>query len=182
MTKTERKEKRKALRPWVGLTIWCLLFALGFSFATPVFHIIDNDFMIYVQGSNWKVENQDPSAIYYPTSFATEQEALAYGEIIARQVSEEGIVLLTNENSALPLPANSRVSLFSTSSVNPVLGGKGSGRVDSTDSDTMKEAMEKEGFIVNPELWDFYDKIPDRKQRNDKTYLTIISYNCCEGI
>ena len=59
MTKAERKEKRKALRPWKGLTIWCLLFALGFSVAAPVFHILDNDFMIYLPGSNWKMENAD---------------------------------------------------------------------------------------------------------------------------
>lgn len=174
--KAERKEKRKALRPWKGLTFWCLLFALGFSVATPVFHIIDNDFMIYLPGSNRKMENADPSAIYYPTTFADEAEALAYGEAVARQVSEEGCVLLTNEQKTLPLPANSRVSLFSTSSVNPVLGGKGSGRVDSKISDTLKVALEKEGFEVNPHLWDFYDQIPDRKKRNDNTYLTITTH------
>ena len=173
--KAAKRAKCRALRPWKGLTLCCLLFALGFSIAAPVMHILDNDFMIYLPGSNWKMENADPSAIYYPTTLADEAEALVYGETVARQVSEEGVVLLTNQAETLPLSANSRVSLFSTSSVNPVLGGKGSGRVDSGASDTLKEALEKEGFVVNPQLWDFYDQIPDRKKRNDKTYLTSTS-------
>ena len=173
--RTERKEKRRVLRPWKGLTLWCLLFALSFSVTVPMMHILDNDFMLCLPGSTWKMENADPSAIYYPTAIADEAEALAYGERIARQVSEEGIVLLTNQAQALPLPANSRISLFSTSSVNPVLGGTGSGWVDSDSSDTLKEALEKEGFIVNPQLWDFYEKIPDRNMRKDIAYQASTS-------
>ena len=65
MTKTERKEKRKALRPWKGLTIWCIIFALTFSIFTPMFHILDNDFMLVIPGSLWKMKNADPSATYY---------------------------------------------------------------------------------------------------------------------
>ena len=122
--RTERKEKRRALRPWRGLTIWRLVFALSFSVTVPMMHILDNDFMLVFPGSTWKMENADPSAVYYPTPVADEAEALAYGERIARQVSEEGIVLLTNQAQALPLPERSRISLFSTSSVNPVKPSK----------------------------------------------------------
>ena len=173
--KTERKEKRKALRPWKGLAIWCMIFALNFSIFAPMLHILDNDFMLVIPGSTWKIKNADSSAIYYPVAFADEAEALAYGESIARQVSEEGIVLLTNQSDALPLPENSRISLFSTSSVNPVMGGTGSGRVDAGSSDTLKEAMEKEGFIVNPKLWDFYDAIPSRDMRNNSGFSASTS-------
>ena len=175
MTSTERKEKRKALRPWKGLTIWCIIFALTFSIFTPMFHILDNDFMLVIPGSLWKMKKADPSAIYYPVALDNEAEALAYGEMVARQVSEEGIVLLTNQSDALPLPQNSRISLFSTSSVNPVMGGSGSGRVDSGSSDTMREAMEKEGFVVNPKLWDFYDEIPSRDMRNNSGFSAVTS-------
>ena len=84
-------------------------------------------------------------------------------------------MLLTNQDEALPLPAGSRVSLFSTSSVNPVLGGKGSGRVDSKSSDTLKEALEKEGFIVNPNLWDFYEQMPFLKKRFENFYFSTTS-------
>ena len=60
----ERKEKRRALRPWKGLTIWCLVFALSFSVAVPALHILDNDFMLVFPGSTWELENADPSAVY----------------------------------------------------------------------------------------------------------------------
>ena len=175
MTKAERKEKRKALRPWKGLTIWCMIFALIFSAFIPMMHILDNDFMLVIPGSTWKMKNADPSAIYYPIALADEAEALAYGERIARQVSEEGIVLFTNRSNALPLPESSRVSLFSASSVNPVMGGAGSGRVDAGSSDTLKEALEKESFTVNPLLWDFYDAIPSRDMRNDSGFSAVTS-------
>lgn len=173
LNKTERREKRKSLRPWKGLTIWCILFALNFSIFTPMLHILDNDFMLVMPGSTWKMKDADPSAVYYPVSFADEAEALAYGERVARQVSEEGIVLLTNRSNALPLPENSRVSLFSASSVNPVMGGSGSGGVDSSSSDTMKEALEKEGITVNPLLWDFYDAIPSRDMRSNFGFQSV---------
>ena len=171
----ERKEKRRALRPWKRLTIWCLLFALNFSIWVPMLHILDNDFMLVIPGATWKLKNADPSAIYYPTAIVDEAEALAHGESIARQVSKEGIVLLTNQSSTLPLPENSKISLFSTSSVNPVMGGSGSGRVDAGSSDTLKVALEKEGFIVNPYLWDFYDAIPSRDMRNDSGFQAATS-------
>ena len=173
--RSERKEKRMALRPWRALTIWCMIFALNFSIFAPMMHILDNDFMLVFPGSTWKMKNADSSAIYYPASFASEAEALAYGENIARQVSEEGIVLLTNQSDALPLPQNSKISLFSTSSVNPVMGGTGSGKVDAGSSDTLKEALEKEGFIVNPKLWNFYDKIPNSEMRNDSAFQASTS-------
>lgn len=155
--------------------MWCLILALNFSLFTPMFHILDNDFMLVIPGATWKMKNADSSATYYPVAFANEEEALAYGERIARQVSEEGIVLLTNQSGALPLPKNSKISLFSTSSVNPVMGGSGSGRVDAGKSDTLKVALEKEGFVVNPQLWDFYDAIPARDMRNDSGFQVVTS-------
>ena len=173
--RSERKEKRRALRPWKGLTIWCLAFALSFSVAVPALHILDNDFMLVFPGSTWELENADFSAVYYPTPIADETEALTYGKTVARQVSEEGIVLLTNHTETLPLPERSKLSLFSTSSVNPVLGGAGSGQVDAGNADTLKEALEKEGFLVNPQLWEFYNEIPNSKMRKNAMYAPSTS-------
>ena len=77
-----------------------------------MFHILDNDFMLCLPGSTWKMEDADPSAIYYPTSFSNEAEALSYGEAIARQVSEEGIVLLTNQTEMdISTPSRQRTQI-----------------------------------------------------------------------
>ena len=59
MTQTERK-KRRALRPWKGLTIWCIISALTFNIFTPTFHIPDNDFLLVIPGSLWKMKMRIP--------------------------------------------------------------------------------------------------------------------------
>ena len=48
------------------------------------------------------------------------------------------------------------VRTFSSSSVNLVYGGTGSGNIDASTADTLRTALEKVGVTVNPTLWDFY--------------------------
>ena len=71
-------------------------------------------------------------------------------------VVEDDAALLLNENGALPLAEGSKVSTLSTSSVNMVYGGTGSGNVDASKADSLKVALEKSGLVVNETLWDFY--------------------------
>ena len=75
---------------------------------------------------------------------------------MAEQLTGEGAVLLKNENGALPLPSGAAVSLFSHSSVDIATCGTGSADIDTSNAPTLKEALEAEGFSVNPTLWDFY--------------------------
>lgn len=37
------------------------------------------------------------------------------------------------------------------------------------------DALEKEGFMVNPKLWDFYNEIPNSKMRKDAMYAPATS-------
>ena len=78
-----------------------------------------------------------------------------YGLTVAQQVEAEGAALLMN-NGALPLAKDAKVSTFSSSSVNLVYGGTGSGNIDASTADTLRTALEKVGVTVNPTLWDFY--------------------------
>ena len=79
-----------------------------------------------------------------------------YGLALTQQVEAEGAALLMNNNNALPLAADAKVSTFSSSSVNLVYGGTGSGNIDASTADTLRTALEKVGVTVNPTLWDFY--------------------------
>ena len=79
-----------------------------------------------------------------------------YGLALTQQVEAEGAALLMNNNNALPLAADAKVSTFSNSSVNLVYGGTGSGNIDASTADTLRTALEKVGVTVNPTLWDFY--------------------------
>ncbi len=78
-------------------------------------------------------------------------------EKLCLEVEEEGIVLLKNEDGALPLKTTEKtVALFGQNSVDFVYGGAGSGSVETKALPTLKDSMEKAGFTVNSTLWDFY--------------------------
>ena len=154
--KAYKKALRRARRPWKFLTLLSAPLAIIFTALLIVVSMFNNTIALFVGGTFWKLENEDAGAIYYESDFASEEERTAKGAELVKQVEAEGASLLTNENETLPLASGSKVSLFSTSSVNIVYGGTGSANVDTTKCDDLKTALEKEGFEVNSTLWDFY--------------------------
>ena len=103
--------------------------------------------------------NTDPASTqYYPTRYSSLADLIADGQTTAEEAMAEGIVLLKNENNALPLAEGQRsISLFGISSVDPVYGGTGSGNVDTSTAPSWKTALERNGnFTVNTQLWDWY--------------------------
>lgn len=99
--------------------------------------------------------------LYSPINMAlTEIEGLSEDTKVAglelvEKISEEGIVLLKNENDALPLDIEN-INVFGWASTNPNYGGTGSGGVDSSTAVTLLEGLSNEGFNLNTELEDFY--------------------------
>lgn len=154
--KTYKKARRKSHGLWKALTFISAPFAIILMVALFIMTMFDNTVALFLGGTFWELENEDPSAIYYEQDFATEEERVARGYELVKQVEGEGAALLTNEDAALPLEKGANVSLFSTSSVSIVYGGTGSANVDSTKADNLKTALEKSGFNVNDVLWDFY--------------------------
>ena len=80
---------------------------------------------------------------------------------IIEQVTDEGTVLLKNENSALPLEAGARVTLFGRASYNSVYGGdSGNAQIGNLGNQninkTFRYGLEEAGFAVNDEMWNFY--------------------------
>ena len=150
-----RKSKRHLVTPWKSLAILTLVLTLILGPTSIALQIFDNTVAAFVGGTFWKLVNADDSAQYFKTDFRSVEEMIAQGDALCQQVEAEGAVLLTN-NGALPLPAGSRMSCFSTSSVNLVYGGTGSGNIDASTADDLRSALTKAGFAVNPTLWDFY--------------------------
>ena len=157
--KAYKKARRKATMPWKWLTWLSVPFAIILTAATIVVSMFDNTIVLFTGGSFWEVVNEDPNAKYFENEYKTEEERNAEGAELVKQVEAEGATLLTNIDKALPLTKGAKVSLFSTSSVNIVYGGTGSGNVDASKSLNLKEALEQVGeFKVNPTLWDFYSE------------------------
>ena len=155
LKKAYKKAKRKTVTLWKTLGIITLVFALILTPLTIVLSLFDNTVAAMLGGSFWELKNEDPNAIYFEMDFDSNDAMYKRGDELCYQVEAEGAVLLMN-NGALPLAAGSKVSTLSSSSVNIVYGGTGSGNVDASAADDLKTALEKSGFSVNPTLWDFY--------------------------
>lgn len=154
--KAYNKARRKAMRPWKGLSVFSAPVAVITILTTVVLSMFDNTMAAYAGGTFWELEKEDPNAIYFESDFSSPEEMAVYGLEICQLVEAEGAALLMNENQALPLNKGASVSCFSNSSTNLVYGGTGSGNIDASTADNLKTALEKTGFKVNEALWNFY--------------------------
>ena len=113
---------------------------------------------------------------------------------LSRQVATEGMVLLQNENSALPLPKGEKVALFGNGQIDFIKGGTGSGDVTSAYVINMLQGMENKAsenkVKVNADLAGQYkqnsglnltaDMVSNAQKQSD-TALVVISRNSGEG-
>ena len=108
---------------------------------------------------------------YFKSAFATEADLLAHETEISRQIEAEGIVLVKNDQNALPLQKGAKISIFGQASTQFRYGGGGSGAIDETNVQSLKEAFTQEGFDVNETLWTMYQdsglKIPKEVKPDD---------------
>ena len=156
MKKAYKKARRKSHGLWKFLTWLSAPLAVVMLVALVIITTFDNTVALFVGGTFWKLENEDPNAVYFESDFESEEERNAVGYELVKQVEAEGAALLMNENKALPLAEGSKVSLFSTSTVNLVYGGTGSANVDASKALDLRTACEMSGLQVNTTLWDFY--------------------------
>ena len=75
---------------------------------------------------------------------------------VARQAAAESIVLLRNQNDALPLKGNEKVALYGISAIDFVAGGTGSGDVNKAYVVNMQDALENAGFTLDKNLAEYY--------------------------
>ena len=107
---------------------------------------------------------QNEGAISAPvTAYALSAEYADMTDIeLARRAAAEGMVLLENNNDALPLKAGEKVALFGTAQIDFVKGGSGSGDVNALYTVNLLEGMKNkaaEGKIVlNEDLVARYEK------------------------
>ena len=155
--KAWNKGRRKAVRPFKGLAVLCIVLCVLFSVAAFVFDYVPAAFKIVLGGSDYKIVDGDETAIYYEADYETDDERVSDGKDTAYTVSSEGITLLKNEGDVLPLASGTKVSLFGYGSVDLTYGGTGSAGLDLDVVSTLKEGFEAVGFEVNETLWDFYE-------------------------
>lgn len=85
-------------------------------------------------------------------------ESIAQAEALCGNIADEGIVLLKNEGSALPLSTR-KLNVFGWASTIPCYGGTGSGALsDSYPIVSLLDGLKNAGIETNQELTDFYVK------------------------
>lgn len=77
---------------------------------------------------------------------------------VTRQAATEGMVLLKNDNAALPLPEGvKKVAAFGNTSYEIITGGTGSGDVNEAYSVALVEGLQNVGYTVNENLQSYYN-------------------------
>lgn len=121
--------------------------------ATTVFY----NFLNIPFGGPRRITAGGDEMVVYSSDFSSKREVLQNANAVNEKINEEGIILLKNENNALPLAKTSKISVFGKNSVNLVYGGSGSGGGNNTGAKTIYDSLPQAGFSYNPTLKAFYE-------------------------
>ena len=160
MSKEKGTKKKLSAKAFTAIVAPLLAVLLAFSIVLSVvstsrFDLVLRDIFGETDFSSGSDHGVD--AAYYTRDITDSKELQAAEQAYARKAGAEGFVLLYNraeDGKGLPVAAGSKLSLFSTSSVDLLAGGTGSGV--STISSDMRTALTEQGFAVNEALWKFY--------------------------
>lgn len=88
---------------------------------------------------------------------------------VARQVMDEGMVLLRNEDQVLPLQ-QTRVSVFGAGAASPVFGGGGAGGISSAVATDLFTAFDEAGISYDKNLYNLYNNFNKDKKVSTENY------------
>ena len=88
-------------------------------------------------------------------NYSNKPDLKAHAEV-ARKAAEESIVLLKNDNNALPMKGTEKVALYGINSVDFWSVGTGSGYVHTEHVANLQEAMTNTGFTLDENLAEYY--------------------------
>ncbi|MEG2660693.1 MAG: glycoside hydrolase family 3 N-terminal domain-containing protein [Oscillospiraceae bacterium] len=154
--KMYKKIKNRPIRFTALIALACV-FAFAFMQIAPIVSSVSRLFTI-------SLDSETPQG----------QVARDAAAIVAREVSDEGIVLLKNQDNSLPLKSN-KVNVFSKASFNIKYSGSGSGAASTDDAVDFYTALEQGGIEYNKDLVDTYRSIGATGEKEQGTGLAQIA-------
>ncbi len=155
----EKKAKRKMSNKKFA-TLWGVVLSLILVLTLAV-NILTSVFRGYVDlylGKGdiviTKTENSEKwDSEYYTLDYKDKKETQQAANALVEKIEGEGIVLMKNNNAALPLAAPAKVTLFGRDAADPVYGGSGSGSVKLDSVINLKTGLENAGYQINEAVY-----------------------------
>lgn len=150
--------KNKKTRIWLIVTAIVLVLGIVVNAVLLSVPIVTNSLSLVFGGERANI-TEDNRTEWYDRQFASKEEVLNAANDFVIEVEKEGIVLLKNENDALPLSGkDAHISVFGKNSVNIVYSGSGSASSNSSTAQrTLYESLEEAGISYNETLKSFYE-------------------------
>ena len=170
---------------WRGLTTLIASLLTVSVAAGPVVdsYRTDIDKFLGTKSSAMVTDSTDEDLYTYKSDYSSTTELLDSIEDLGERMSEEGTVLLKNENNALPLSKDEtqKLSLLGFSSYYPVQGGDMGSSLNEnkgTDADTVDfvEALDAKGFKINEDLHDLYKSLESDFKTEVNMWGNIMEY------
>lgn len=174
---------------WVLLSVF---FGIGFgisavgteiakTYAAQINSYLGIDVYQVIETGDSNIDTEYYKSDYYKAKGVYDDKKMRDNSIaVAKEVGVEGAALLWNNNQALPLKEDSKISLFGITSVDYLFGGEGSGHISVATSDSLKNAIEDKDIKVNDQLWNAYRMNRSTHGRTLVTDKTYIDPNYCE--
>lgn len=170
---------------WRGLTTLTASLLTVSVAAGPVVdsYRTDIDKFLGTKSSAMVTDSTDEDLYTYKSDYSSTTELLDSIEDLGERMSEEGTVLLKNENNALPLSKDEtqKLSLLGFSSYYPVQGGDMGSSLNEnkgTDADTVDfvEALDAKGFKINEDLQKLYKSLESEFKTEVNMWGNIMEY------
>ncbi|MCQ2772359.1 MAG: glycoside hydrolase family 3 C-terminal domain-containing protein [Bacilli bacterium] len=169
-----KANKKKIPARWIALTsvsaVLVAAFSVGWAVTGQYTNVINQAFNLSGSKVILTDEDKDKEPLF-KSDYSSQEEVKESDKKIAERLTEEGCVLLKNQNSALPLSKNANVTILGHSSTNMLVCGTGSADIDATLDVkkypsalksangylTIKDALEeRSGVKVNKAVWNTY--------------------------
>lgn len=148
--------KLRGTRIWLVTTSVLLILALTLSLVATLVPIAANSLSLIFGGERANIV-KDHRDEWYDRQYTSKEEVLAAAKDFVVQVEREGITLLKNKQSALPLANSDKVTVFGKNSVHLVYGGSGSAGNTASKHKSLYDSLDASKISYNGVIRNFYE-------------------------